>query len=63
MSRMLRSGALTHAEANIAMERARYNGEAARIGIDELERHARLTELGAAVLDTLRSYWAGSVAQ
>jgi hypothetical protein len=63
MSRMLGSGVLTHAEANIAVERARYNGEAARNGIAELERHARLTELGAAVLDTLRAYWAGSVVQ
>ena len=62
MSRMLESGMLTHAEANIAVERARYNGDAARSGIDELDRHARLTELGAAVLDTLRSYWAGSPA-
>ena len=63
MSRMLGSGVLTQAEADIAVERARYNGEAARNGIDELDRHARLTELGAAVLDTLRSYWAGSVAR
>jgi HEXXH motif-containing protein len=63
MSRMLGSGVLTQAEADIAMERARYNGEAARNGIDELDRHARLTELGAAVLDTLRSYWAESVAR
>ena len=63
MGRVLESGVLTQAEANIAVERARYNGEAARSGIDELERHARLTELGASVLSTLRSYWAGSPAR
>jgi HEXXH motif-containing protein len=59
MSRMLDSGALTEAEAKIALERGGYNGEAARNGIVELDRHAKLTELGAQVLGTLRAYWAG----
>ncbi len=59
MSRMLASGALTQAEAKVAVERAKYNADAVQTGIEELDRHARLTELGGKVLGTLRSYWAG----
>ena len=59
MSRILESGTLTPAEAKIAADRAKYNADAAQTGIEELDRHARLTELGVEVLGTLRSYWAG----
>lgn len=62
MSRMLASGALTDAEAKLALERGEYNGNAARNGLDELDRHARLTGLGGKVLGTLRAYWAGAPA-
>lgn len=62
MSRILEGGTLTPAEAKIAADRANYNADAAQTGIEELDRHARLTELGVEVLGTLRSYWAGSPA-
>ena len=58
MSRMLESGALTETEAKLARERGQYNGDAARNGIDELDRHAKLTPLSEKVLGTLRAYWA-----
>jgi hypothetical protein len=59
MKRLVCSGALSDEEHRIALERAGTNGEAARSGIDELDRHARLTELGEQVLATLRVYWDG----
>jgi hypothetical protein len=62
MTRILESGALTPAETKVAIERAKYNGDAALNGIKELDRHARLTELGEQVLGTLRSYWAANPA-
>lgn len=58
MQRLLRSGTLSNDEAKIAQERGEYNGTAARDAIVELDRHARLTELGEKVLGTLRAYWA-----
>lgn len=60
MNRLLDSGALSAAEARLAVERRDNNGEAARNSIEKLERHARLTALGEKVLDTLRAYWAGA---
>ena len=62
MNRLLESGALTEAEANIARDSAEYNERAARNGIVELDRHARLTALGEKVVDSLRAYWAGNAA-
>ena len=62
MNRLIESGGLTEAEANIARDRAEYNGRAARDGIEELDRHARLTALGKKVVDMLRAYWAGNPA-
>ena len=62
MTRILESGALTPAETKVAIERAKYNGDAALNGIKELDRHAQLTELGEQVLGTLRSYWAANPA-
>lgn len=58
MHRLIRSSALSDEEAKIALERGQFNGDAARNAIVELDRHARLTELGKKVLDTLRAYWA-----
>jgi HEXXH motif-containing protein len=58
MNRMLASGALTDAEAKLARERGQYNGDAARNGIVELDRHAKLTPLGEEVIGALRAYWA-----
>ena len=51
MNRLLESGALTEAEANIARDSAEYNERAARNGIVELDRHARLTALGEKVVE------------
>jgi HEXXH motif-containing protein len=62
MNRLLDSGALNEAEANIARDSAEYNERAARNGIEELDRHARLTALGEKVVDSLRAYWAGNAA-
>ena len=59
MNRLIASGALSEAEAKLALERRDSNGQAARNSIEELDRHARLTALGEKVLDTLRAYWAG----
>ena len=53
---------MTEAEANIARDSAEYNERAARNGIEELDRHARLTALGEKVVDSLRAYWAGNAA-
>jgi HEXXH motif-containing protein len=58
MTRMLASGALSDEEMKLAIDRARYNGDAARNALEELDRHAKLTWLGGKVLDTLRRYWA-----
>ena len=62
MTRLLASGALSEAEAKLALERRDNNAEASRNSIEELDRHARLTALGEKVLDTLRAYWAGAPA-
>jgi HEXXH motif-containing protein len=62
MNRLLGSGVLTEAEASIARDRAEYNGRAAHNGIEELDRHARLTVLGEKVVDSLRAYWAADPA-
>ena len=62
MNRLIASGALSEAEAKLALERRDSNGQAARNSIEELDRHARLTALGEKVLDTLRAYWAGAPA-
>jgi HEXXH motif-containing protein len=62
MRRMLACGALNDDEWKLAVERAQYNGNAARIALEELDRHANPTALGAKVLDTLHAYWAAAPA-
>jgi hypothetical protein len=57
MSRMLASGALSDEERELAAERAYFNGDAARTALKQLDEHARPTELGSKILDTLRAYW------
>ena len=46
MNRLLASGVLSDEERKLARERGEYNGNAARTALEELERHAWLTELG-----------------
>jgi HEXXH motif-containing protein len=56
MSRLLASGILTEQQRREAEQRRDYNGNAARISLGVLDEHARLTELGANALDTIRAY-------
>jgi HEXXH motif-containing protein len=59
LDRLLASGVLSDDETKIAVDRQQYNGNAARVALGVLERHAKPTELGEKILGTLRSYWAG----
>jgi hypothetical protein len=56
MSRLLESGVLTAEQTEQALHRRDHNGNAARVSLGVLDKHARLTELGENVLDTIRSY-------
>jgi HEXXH motif-containing protein len=56
MSRLLMSGVLTQEQSREAEQRRDHNGNAARISLAVLDEHARLTELGGNVLDTIRAY-------
>ena len=62
MSRLLDSGTLSGDEVKLAVERGQYNGRAALNGIEELDRHAKLTALGEKVLGALRAYLASVAA-
>lgn len=57
MNRLLASGSLTDNDGKAAIQRMEYNGRAARDSIDVLARHARPTELGANILESLQEYW------
>ncbi len=56
MSRLLESGALTAEETKQAEQRRDHNGNAARVSIGVLDEHARLTELGETIVETIRTY-------
>jgi len=56
MSRLLDSGVLTTEQSQQAVQRRDYNGNAGRVSLGVLEQHARLTELGKSILDTIRTY-------
>jgi HEXXH motif-containing protein len=57
LDRLLASGALNGEETKVAMDRRQYNGNSARVSLGVLDRHAKPTELGEKILDTLRAYW------
>jgi HEXXH motif-containing protein len=56
MSRLLESGALTTEQTAQAEQRRDYNGNAGRVSLGVLDQHARLTELGEKVRDTIGTY-------
>ena len=56
MSRLLDSGVLTAEQTEQAVQRRDHNGNAGRVSLGVLDEHARLTELGENVLDTIRTY-------
>jgi HEXXH motif-containing protein len=56
MSRLLESGVLNAEQTKQAAQRRDYNGNAGRVSLGVLDEHARLTELGEGVLDTIRTY-------
>ena len=58
MSRLLDSGALTEENRQRAVERRKLSAKTGRIGLCVLNEHAKPTEFGQSVLETLRSYWA-----
>ena len=60
LSRLLESGVLTAEQAEQALLRRDHNGNAARVSLGVLDKHARLTELGEDVLHTIRCYLEGS---
>ena len=60
MCRLLDSGALTDQDRRRAAERRDLSANAGRVGLDVLNKHARPTELGQSVLETLRSYWSSA---
>ncbi len=58
MSRLLDSGVLTPEQTEQAVLRRDFNGDAGRVSLGVLDEHARLTELGEKILDTIRTYLA-----
>jgi hypothetical protein len=58
MNRLLETGLLSPQEADEALERRDYNGNAARVSLELLDLHADLTPTGSQVLDALHDYWA-----
>jgi len=58
MDRLLDSGRLSEEDAAHAAERGQFNGDASRTALEVLTRHAKPTELGENILDTIRAYWA-----
>ena len=59
MERLVSSGVLNDEGVKIARQRQEYNGDAALAALDLLECHAKPTEQGDKILDTIRTYWAG----
>ena len=55
---MLASGRLTADEAKQAVDRRKFNGDAAGTALDVLDRNADPTELGENILATIRAYLA-----
>jgi hypothetical protein len=58
MSRLLETRLLSAQEAEEAMDRLKYNGNAARAALELLDLHAEPTDTGKHVLDALHDYWA-----
>jgi hypothetical protein len=50
---------MTAQQINQAVQCRDDNGNAARVSLSVLNEHARLTELGTNVLDTIQAYWNG----
>jgi hypothetical protein len=63
MNRLLDSGILTVKNEKRAAERRAHNARSARIALEVLKKHARPTELGKNVLESLCSYWSGAALQ
>jgi HEXXH motif-containing protein len=59
MQRLIETGCLSDNESELAVHRRRFNGDSARAALDMLELHAKPTEQGEKILNTLRAYWAG----
>jgi HEXXH motif-containing protein len=57
MSRLIESDQLTQTEAKQAIERRDFNGNAAAAALQVLAQHAKPTDLGQEILDTIRNYW------
>ena len=57
MTRLLDSGALTDENERRAAERRKLSADAGRVGLEVLDKHARPSEHGLNVLQTLHSYW------
>ena len=58
MCRLLDSAYLSKDNERRAAERRDHNAKSAWVGLEVLNEHARPTELGEGVLNSLRSYWA-----
>jgi HEXXH motif-containing protein len=63
MCRLLSSGYLTEENERRATERRNHSERSARVGLDVLHKNAKPTELGASVLESLRSYWTTAAPQ
>jgi len=56
LSRLLESGVLSTQQTEEALRRRDHNGNAARVSLGVLDKHARLTKLGEHVVGTIKSY-------
>jgi HEXXH motif-containing protein len=61
MDRLLDSDRLPAGDRDPLAARRHRNGEAARASLETLNRYAKPTETGEAILDTLRDFWAAAV--
>ena len=59
LEELLRGGSLSDEDRKVALDRQEFNGTSACAALDTLALHARPTERGDKVLDTLRTYWVG----
>lgn len=57
LTRLIESGALKPEDESQAIDRRRYNGNAAKESAALIEEHAVLTDNGRRIFDALRGYW------
>jgi len=57
MEQLIHGGLLNNQDTDIARERQKFNETAARTALDTLKVHAKPTELGERIIETLHSYW------